>query len=158
MIQSLLYQVLISQIPPLPCFLSRTILVCMEVDMTWPDGAREKWWGPGAMNRYWYCFLSWPQFPLPATEVSSGQAEVSSLWLSHISKDFTEDPASPCLWQPRGPAWNLLATDLIPNSGFSCCFQPLGPQIFLSSQHINYLQHPSMMHVGTSTCWSCPQD
>lgn len=63
------------------------------------------WWcqgetvGPGAMNRYWYCFFSWPQFPLPATEVSSGQAEVSSLWLSHISKDFAEDPASPCLWQ-----------------------------------------------------------
>lgn len=155
MIQSLLYQVLISQIPPSHAFFPEQYRCVWR--WTWlglmvlgrNGGGQEPWTGTGTASS--------PCRSSPLRN-SSGQVEVSSLWLSHISKDFTEDPASPCLWQPRGPAWNLIATDLIPNSGFSCRFQPLGHQIFLASQHINYLQHPSMTHVGTSTYWSCPQD
>lgn len=82
-------------------FLSRTILGCMQVDVIWPDGAREERGGgsPGASHKQVPVLpaLFCQQFLLPAAKVSTGQVEVFLLWLSHGSENIPEDPAFPCL-------------------------------------------------------------
>lgn len=63
---------------------------------------------PGAVSRSRHCILS-SGSSFPYLLLRSAQVEVSSLWLGHVPRDYPEDPASPCLWWPCRPPWNLLA-------------------------------------------------
>ena len=103
MIQSLLYQVPFFQIPPSRAFFPEQYRCVWR--WTWPDAAGRN---GGARSREQVLVLLplLAAAPLPDVEVSSGQAEVSSVWPSHTSEESLKTqpplPLTAC-----GPACNL---------------------------------------------------
>ena len=68
----------------------------MEVDVTWPSGAREKWWGPRNHEQVQYCFLSFGS-SFPYLPLRSAQVKLRSLPSGSVTSPRTCLKAQPPL-------------------------------------------------------------
>lgn len=130
------------------------ILGCVEVDMTWPNGAREEWWGP--RNGPGYCFLSSDSnFPylLPKSVRSSwglfllAQSRPWGLpWRPSLPSSLMGFPkiSLQLIWFPTLLA--LAASSL----------WAISP--FLPASIVRHILHPSTPPVETFAFCSCPRE
>lgn len=132
--------------------------IYMEVDVTWPSGAREEWWGPRNHEQVPYCFLSFGS-SFPYLPLRSAQVKLRSLPSGSVTFPRTSLKTQPPLAfdSPVGLPEICLQLIWFPTVVFPAASN-LGHLTFLASHDISYLLHPSTLHVETSTYCSCPQE
>lgn len=85
------------------------------MDVIWMDGAREEQWGPQeparSRSQYYFLFSASNFSYLLQGRCRAGWGLL--LWLSHVSENFPEAQAFPCLWLPYWPFSILLTNNFI---------------------------------------------